>query len=527
MSLKNSIKLFCIIILQSCAQIMAPEGGIKDSTPPIALSSNPRDSTLNFKLKKITINFNENIQLKDAQKNIAISPLVRNGFEVEAYKKKLVIKLKNLQANTTYTIDAKNSIADITEGNPIPDLKYIFSTGSILDRGRLKGFLIDAVNLKPVKNTLIGLYINFNDTTIIKSDPDYEVKSDESGIFKFENIRTGSYTLISIGDKNNNERWEPGESLAFLGAPVYIDTSTNKTVVLRQFKQDKINNNLISVTSDSRGIYLFQFDAAQVGEIKINQEDPSQDKKESYYTLDNEDDCNEGSNKKILVTSLNPRDSAHFNYTINNKIFSLPVKVSKNKELLKTEFSFYTIKINGLSLLKFNRIIDSINIKRDKIILKKDTSLLNNELLRFNTRGIIISGLNEGDYKITFQKGAITDIFGIENDSFDLILRIFGREELQTLKIKTDSTFTNKYMLTISSDFYCKRQVIEPNHNYIFDDLVPGSYKIFVFENGSGNLYFKNGDLFSRRIPDKVVYYKEIEVKSSFDIDEFLSIMFD
>jgi hypothetical protein len=46
--------------------------------------------------------------------------------------KSISIKIKDtLQANTTYSFNFGQSIADNNEGNPINQFKYVFSTGTI------------------------------------------------------------------------------------------------------------------------------------------------------------------------------------------------------------------------------------------------------------------------------------------------------------------------------------------------------------------------------------------------------------
>ncbi len=64
MCLRNRyIHLLALLLFASCANIVSPQGGDKDVIPPFAKKSNPKDSSVNFKSKKIIITFSENIQL--------------------------------------------------------------------------------------------------------------------------------------------------------------------------------------------------------------------------------------------------------------------------------------------------------------------------------------------------------------------------------------------------------------------------------------------------------------------------------
>ena len=93
MSLKNKLlTIIGVLLLTSCANIVAPTGGPKDTTPPSLIACSPKDSTLNFKSEKITLAFSENIGLNEPQKNITISPPLPNDFSVESQQNKLLLK---------------------------------------------------------------------------------------------------------------------------------------------------------------------------------------------------------------------------------------------------------------------------------------------------------------------------------------------------------------------------------------------------------------------------------------------------
>ena len=80
------------IFLSSCARVLPPEGGEKDTTPPVvqtALSTPDRQTA--FKPETIRLVFDEWIQLKDALKEVVISPPVRKNPVVTAEGKAVVV----------------------------------------------------------------------------------------------------------------------------------------------------------------------------------------------------------------------------------------------------------------------------------------------------------------------------------------------------------------------------------------------------------------------------------------------------
>lgn len=529
MCLKNSyFYLLFLILLASCANVVTPQGGPKDTVTPFAISSNPKDSNLNFVANKITINFSENIQIKEPEKSITISPALGSGnFSVETDKAKLIIKLKKTKPNTTYTINAINSIADITEGNTLPEFKYIFSTGPTIDSFKISGIVITASTLAPVKNSLVCLYKNYTDSIILKSDPDYFTYTKENGRFELENLSLCNYKLIVIEDKNNNKRWEIGEEIGVVDSTIQVDSIPKKFIV-RQFKNVESTYHLISAQSITNGIYEFEFDEY----IKIiNQEDPSMSKKERYSIIAYEESCFLSNYKKYVLSSLNPKDSAHFNYQIKDSLYKVSVKVAKgNPQFEPIKYLYNFRKKDKYYTIPSLRTLDTNSIKYEKVKLYKDTTQITDNSLSFNWGYLItLDNLERGTYKLILGKGAITDELGVENDSFQVTINILDDDELQTLTIKTDSTFKNTYQLRLSSidNDYCKKDTIQSNQNYNYNNLIPGKYKLIIYETLNPVLLSPTGNFFNKKLPEKIVYYKEIELKTGFDIEETIGIMYE
>ncbi|MEO7265779.1 MAG: Ig-like domain-containing protein, partial [Ferruginibacter sp.] len=63
------------LIGNSCAQIGSPSGGPRDSLPPVLAKATPGERTTNFKGNKISLTFDEYIELKEVSNNLFISPV--------------------------------------------------------------------------------------------------------------------------------------------------------------------------------------------------------------------------------------------------------------------------------------------------------------------------------------------------------------------------------------------------------------------------------------------------------------------
>jgi len=132
------LTIFLIVKIQvlsvGCANIIPPDGGFKDSIPPILSRASPADSSSNFSEKKITLTFDEYITVQNPNQELIMSPVPKQEPEIESKLKTLIIRLKDtLEPNTTYTLNFGNAIKDVNEGNIARNFTYIFSTGRTFD----------------------------------------------------------------------------------------------------------------------------------------------------------------------------------------------------------------------------------------------------------------------------------------------------------------------------------------------------------------------------------------------------------
>ena len=140
---------------------------INDLKPGYEMSA-----AVNFSGNKITLTFNEYIEVKEAQTNILVSPFPKKNPEINYRLKTVTVKLKDtLQPNTTYSINFGKAIVDVNEGNPLGNFTYIFSTGAAIDSLQLTGTVQIAETGKVDSTLLILLYRNATDSTVQKTKP--------------------------------------------------------------------------------------------------------------------------------------------------------------------------------------------------------------------------------------------------------------------------------------------------------------------------------------------------------------------
>lgn len=211
------IILFSLALLSSCANLGGgPQGGPRDTIPPVVEKESPINGTLNFEAKRIEIHFDEYIQLDDIQKNVLISPPQQRPPEVKAIGKTLsVVFAESLLDSTTYTIDFGSAICDYNEKTPLHGYVYSFSTGDKIDSLAISGRVYNAENLDPVPSVLVGIHSNHADSAMNTLPFARITRSDTEGYFTIHNIREGAYRLYALNDISRDYLYQPGEALAF------------------------------------------------------------------------------------------------------------------------------------------------------------------------------------------------------------------------------------------------------------------------------------------------------------------------
>ena len=210
------VGLFASSLLWRCANISAPQGGPKDSLPPMIVSAAPMFNTTNFTGKEIYIGFEEYVQLKDQQKEFFTSPMMKKNPTITTSGRGIRITiLDTLEENQTYALNFGNSIVDNNEGNRLSDFRYVFSTGPTIDSMVMSGYTVSASKGDSVSSSLIFFYpaevdsIPDYDSILLKYKPAAVAKAATNGIFIAQNLKPIDYKVYAIGDKNNNFTYDP------------------------------------------------------------------------------------------------------------------------------------------------------------------------------------------------------------------------------------------------------------------------------------------------------------------------------
>ena len=548
-----SVFILIICILPRCAKIVTPTGGAKDTLAPVLVRSNPAMNALNFKGNKITLLFNEIVQLKDIQKKLAVSPPMIKKPELLQRGKSIEIRFKDtLKDNTTYTIYLADAIVDNNEGNPINNFEFAFSTGNSIDSLTLSGVIKNAFTLLPEENIFVMLYKDQNDSTPIKQLPQYLTRSNKHGLFFFKNLQSCDYKVFALKDNNSNYKFDQiNEDIAFqneiikkemLKNPSLIDTNRHATrdINLLMFKENNRFQARLGFSRSKRRKLALTFTKKPEGQVlltplnfKVNNEwyltETNRSKDSLIYWITN-DKINALDTlifkvsylKTDSLQQLKPKlDTLKFIYTekevvqkrkrnkdkTEKKIYLNVTSNIKNSQIAKPNKPFeltFPIPLEKIdeSLISVTNLKDSSKIGNIK--LGKDS--INPRLYRFNH-----AWEPDVTYKLEALPGAFVSLDSIANDTIKIQFKganpdNFGILNFNILNFKNAAIIE---LLNENKSQVIDRLMVKPDEKVTLKFIDAGKYTLRFIEDSNLNGEWDTGWYLKKIQPERIYYYDE------------------
>ncbi|MBI3259256.1 MAG: Ig-like domain-containing protein [Ignavibacteriae bacterium] len=201
------LPLIICCLLGSCANSQPPSGGPPDKEPPEVNEFSPQNGTLNFHDETITLHFTEYVNKSRVSENIFISPNKRLEYSWSGRELEVTIA-EPLDSNTTYSFTLGTEYADLAGNKPTQAFTVIFSTGSHLDSGIIRG--------KLTADAPSGVYVFLYPITGINPDtlnpahtkPKYRTQVGTNGAFEFRALPEGRYRMFAIKDEYKDELYD-------------------------------------------------------------------------------------------------------------------------------------------------------------------------------------------------------------------------------------------------------------------------------------------------------------------------------
>lgn len=513
---------FGITFFFSCAQIVAPTGGEKDSIPPSLISTSPDNGTKNFKGNQIVLLFDELIDASSLRNELLVVPELEGGYETKIKNNQVTLKLNNaLNDSTTYTFNFRNGIKDLTEKNPANNLKLVLSTGDHIDSLNVSGKVTDIFTKNELLNITVGLFPN-DTLEITKKKPMYFVKTDSSGNYKLENIKSGKYFVLAFNDNNNNLRLDQKEEwYGFLKDSLVLDRNIeNKTIEI--YPANRVHNKSKRVISRENEFVLNLEKTPLKVETDVNFPNLIESNKLTFFKVGTS--LIDTTVAKIILT-----DSLLTQDTLTQKIYFSTNSKSKKRKLEPINISSnisnnkeITSDINYV--LKFNKPI----VRFDESSIKFKTDTLETEKLSFKKvndfeYNLSVKTKAKENVELIIPSNSIENYLGDTNSVWSLKNQVLNEEELGLLQGETIEKTSPKIAQLIDSfteKIIASQKFVD---NFKFIHIIPGTYIIQIIFDTNENGIWDPGNLNTLEMPEEIRSTKTpIRVRANFEINNII-----
>ena len=533
--LKNNLKyisLFLLLLIIGCAKRGSITGGLKDTIAPVLKMSFPKNFSTNFKGNEIKLIFDENIKLTNLNKQLIISPPMKNEPLIlpTTVTKYITIKIKDtLQPNTTYSFNFGQSIADNNEGNPYNQFKYVFSTGDHIDSLSLSGTVKDAYDKEVESFVSVMLYEannTFKDSIVYNTPPRYITNTlDSLKTFRLENLKAGKYLLVAMKDYNSNNQFNPKKDKIGFNKQ-FITIPNDSTYELALFKE--VLPFKAFRPSQASGNRLLMGYEGKVNQVNSR---PNITLKKNNEII------------PTIVTQLPKKDSLQIWYK-SIKSDSLVLAVAKDK--YNVNFSF-KIKDQKKDTLNITAVQSGVLKFRDRFTLETGTPLIrfdNSKIKLVNKGDVDVPFTTEYDefnqklhfdfkkepaekYTVSILPGALTDFYEKSNDTLTYKLTTINTDESGNLSVSLQNVkqFPVIVELTNLKGEVLATEYTEKNTTINFNLIEPALYTLRAIYDENKNKEWDSGNYLEKRQAEEVIYFsKEIDVRANWDVNQIFDL---
>lgn len=513
--------------LTACANIIPPAGGAKDETPPkvVEALSTPNLQT-NFVKQTIELSFDEWVQLQDVFTQVVISPPLRYPFDVSLRKRTVLFAFDErevLRSDATYTLNFGESVKDLTERNPAEDLRFVFSTGSYIDSLIFSGTIVDARTAEPVKGALFMLYDNLSDTVVRTERPFYFARADEKGQFTIENVKPGAFKGFALLDADLNYLYnQASEKIGFPPDTLTVGQN-NQAIEVRLFEPEK-KLTLQGADASRYGLLKLIF-SGQPRDLSLDYQNIGQkivyeyerDTLRVWYDTQSEERWEFYVRQDTLLN-----DTARVT-AVGRATFLSGARLTEG-----TRSPLIKVNPSKTATLTFNRPLEQIDTSR--VLVLEDTlktrvqAALQIDSVNRRQLNISIPWREKISYEVLLLPGAVTDMYGIANDTTRRTLVVGQAKEYGNMLLRGDSLpeGLNLVVQVLSQDGGLVNEFQTKGKTSFEADinaLTPSNYTLQVVADLNGNGRWDSGDYDQRRQPEPVKITKLDALRASWDLE--------
>ena len=556
-----------LIFSKSCANTSTPpEGGPKDTIPPVIVEVLPVDMSINhprdIRHSQVSFEFNEYVALNNPSSYIFLSPPQTKPPTAKIKGKKVVVSFAEpLDSSRTYSLSLGEAVKDNNEGNPFPPYTISFSTGGHIDSLFVSGNIVEASSMLPMPNVTVLFHTDPSDSAIFKVRPKAAAKSDAWGYFTVRNLQADTvYRVFAIEDLNNNNLYDPDqERVAFLDTLVLpssimrdslpelmqismLDTAAclarPAQLSLSMFKELSQRQILRAKERVSRRQMYLKFAAPypQVDSLIIDGIPDEELIKEYNFYRDSiviwiNEQGGVHDTLQMRLSYMKTDDSLNILVPVTDTIKMIRPKgkmvENKRGEMVEEVDTVAAYKVdatpenidqNGIIITfespmittPFDSVTFTVKNTREQVsdapfTVEQDTADIKKFVIRPQEK--LMPGF---EYTLRIPDSLFMDIDGIYCDSLRKTFSLPQDEKLSSLTIEA-SNVHEKYLVELVDEKRTKvyrSYSIDSASVLLFPYLKAGKYSIRITEDKNGNGQVDTGSLLDRKQPEKVMMYR-------------------
>lgn len=214
-------------LMAGCATPIQPTGGPADTTGPTVTETYPKTGTINFDGDYVEFDFSKFVNRGTFQQALSVDPDIGLQYKIDWGHKSVKVKFKNkLPDSTTVIFTLGTNFTDYHGNKMAKPFTLALSTGPTIDKGKIKGKVINAETGKGMKGQTILLYRQPYD---LSKRASYIAETDTSGTFEFTYLKKSKYLAFWLEDRNRNKIWDRSIENAQPFDKQYVDL-TNDTL---------------------------------------------------------------------------------------------------------------------------------------------------------------------------------------------------------------------------------------------------------------------------------------------------------
>ena len=556
-----------LIFSKSCANTSTPpEGGPKDTIPPVIVEVLPADMSINhprdIRHSQVSFEFNEYVALNNPSSYIFLSPPQTKPPTAKIKGKKVVVSFAEpLDSSRTYSLSLGEAVKDNNEGNPFPPYTISFSTGGHIDSLFVSGNIVEASSMLPMPNVTVLFHTDPSDSAIFKVRPKAAAKSDAWGYFTVRNLQADTvYRVFAIEDLNNNNLYDPDqERVAFLDTlvlpssimrdslpelmqismldtaaclarPAQLSLSMFKELSQRQILRAKervsrrqmylkfaapypqVDSLIIDGIPDEKLIKEYNFYRDSIV-IWINEQGGVHDTLQmrlSYMKTDDSlnilvpvtDTIKMIRPKGKMVENKRGEMVEEVDTVAAYKVDATPENIDQNGIIITFESPMITTPFDSVTFTVKNT---REQVSDAPFTVEQDTADIKKFVIRPQEK--LMPGF---EYTLRIPDSLFMDIDGIYCDSLRKTFSLPQDEKLSSLTIEA-SNVHEKYLVELVDEKRTKvyrSYSIDSASVLLFPYLKAGKYSIRITEDKNGNGQVDTGSLLDRKQPEKVMMYR-------------------